>query len=156
MKAGRADSVPHSPSSLCSPLGTTERPPAAAPLCAPPLPWWWVNPAAMPGQRIHVGRQYRTAVEHHSDSVYHWTTQVYSHTVHSSSIGTALLEHHIYEHTAYTVHTPMHSPPLSSPIHAKPYSPQHLGTRMLQHRYWSITLCAYAGHKSKQSHSSHL
>ena len=68
MKAGRADSVPHSPSSPYSPLGTTERPPAAAPLCAPPLPWWWVNPAAMPGQRR--SRQYRTAIKRHSDSVY--------------------------------------------------------------------------------------
>lgn len=147
MKAGRADSVPHSPSSLCFPLGTTERPPAAAPLCAPPLPWWWVNPAAMPGQRI--GRRYRTAIEHHSDSVYHWTTQVYSHTVHSSSIGTALLEHHIYEHTAYTVHTPMHSPPLLSPIHTKPYSPH---TWALECYSTSITLCVHTLDINLHSH----
>ena len=117
MRARRADSILHLPSSPCSPLETTERPLVTAPLCAPPLPWWWVNPAVMPGQRR--SRQYRTAIERHSDCV--------SHSVHSSSVGlddTALLEYHIYEHTAYTVHTPMHSPPLaSSPIHTKPYSP---------------------------------
>ena len=155
MKAGRADSIPHLPSSPCFPLETTERPLVTAPLCAPPLPWWWVDPAAMPGQRR--SRQYRTAIEHHSDCAYtgpHRYTAIQFTALALDWIGSALLEYHIYEHTVYTVHTPMHSPPLSSsPIHTKPYSPH---TCALEWYYWRFTLCAYTGHKFTQSHSSHL